>query len=84
MKYKIHDFLSDRYFPRSRNVFIPTKQGVLDVILSLTLDRISNPLYIHIFVYEDNTQEDAPSFLFTYEEFIMFDGPDMNILDWKN
>lgn len=76
MKYKIYDFLQDRYFPRSSDIFIPTKLGALTVLDTLILDGVTDRLAVYFYIYEDSSHEECAKTFYTYEEFIMYTGPD--------
>lgn len=76
MKYKIYDFLQDRYFPKSSHIFIPTKAGVFAVLESLILDGRTDKLTVYIYLYEDSSRGELASAFFTYEEFLGYDVPD--------
>lgn len=73
MKFKIYDFLQEKYYPGSKDIFIPSKEGVSRILDSLVFDGKANRLSVFIYIYSDKAiDEKSPMTFCTLEEFDSF------------
>jgi hypothetical protein len=70
VKYKIYDFTTDKFFPRTKNIFIPNVIGVFSLLDSLEFDGVTSTLSIYIYVYKNGAEENSPTEFLIYEEFL--------------
>jgi hypothetical protein len=82
MKYKIYDFTKDVYFPRTKNIFIPYTDAVLECIDALDDNDQVTRLSVYIYSYENGAEEHSPKEIMSFEEFLGYAAKAKN--DWLN
>lgn len=72
-KYKIHDITSDKYFPKSKEIFIPTADALLEQATYLCVDKpyAFSKEALEILVYEDRAFFEEPKEIVFLSDFVI-------------
>lgn len=83
-KYKICDFTTGLYFPRSTGIFIPTCAGVFNILETLEEQNHITKASCQIYLFDATARENSPNKFMFYEEFVSYAANQNEDLDWCN